>query len=210
MMITIRYAGKEDGDEKETKKLKLTGAATIIPVKVYAQDFKTVTSYEIVVTRDYSGLNLKDNLVKGFAFDESTDGAVDEVLLFNRALSSAEVSAVAGKVVTTKTLGISGDAGNKETSPTVKPDDENKEPSGNPAQTKKVTVKAAGYTLKNNTITLVTNAKSFTTSKKTVATVSSNGVVTAKKVGSAKITLKYGSSSKAITVKVVKKAKKKG
>ena len=61
MMITNRYAGKEDGDEKETKKLKLTGA-------------------------------------------------VDEVLLFNRALSSAEVSAVAGKVVTTKTLGISGDA----------------------------------------------------------------------------------------------------
>lgn len=60
-MITIRYAGKEDGDEKETKKLKLTGA-------------------------------------------------VDEVLLFNRPLSSAEVSAVAGKVVTTKTLGISGDA----------------------------------------------------------------------------------------------------
>ena len=76
MMITIRYVGKEDGDEKETKKLKLTGAVTIIPVKVYAQDFKTVTSYEIVVTRDYSGLNLKDNLVKGFAFDESTDGAV--------------------------------------------------------------------------------------------------------------------------------------
>lgn len=375
-------------DEKEAKKLKLTGAVTTIPVKVYAQDFKTVTSYEIVVTRDYSGLNLKDNLVKGFAFDESTDGAVavsksftppekanatysyeegvegkaitmsgsyglkllddasvlgnsytisfwmkpksvgamynptltagtfapeywlnltldgklwssngswvtgsssgvdgaytanewqhvtavvygdkegtspdtvcgelyvngvlinscnvakdimtktgakvyfgvnawdalftgavDEVLLFNKALSGAEVQAVAGKVVTTKTLGISGDAGNEEPSPTVKPDDENKEPSDNPAQTKKVTVKAAGYTLKNNTITLVkgkkvtlvTNAKSFTTSKKTVATVSSKGVVTAKKAGSAKITLKYGSSSKVITVKVVKKAKK--
>lgn len=153
MMITIRYAGKEDGDEKETKKLKLTGA-------------------------------------------------VDEVLLFNRPLSSAEVSAVAGKVVTTKTLGISGDAGNKETSPTVKPDDENKEPSGNPAQTKKATVKAAGYTLKNNTITLVTNAKSFTTSKKTVATVSSNGVVTAKKKGKTVITVICGKSKKKVKVTV--------
>ena len=47
---------------------------------------------------------------KQLAWDALFTGAVDEVLLFNRALSSAEVSAVAGKVVTTKTLGISGDA----------------------------------------------------------------------------------------------------
>lgn len=62
-------------DENEAKKLKTTGAETIFPVKVYAQDFKTAKTYRIVVKRDYSSLTLKDSLVKAFTFEEKTGGA---------------------------------------------------------------------------------------------------------------------------------------
>lgn len=369
-------------DEKEAKKLKLTGAETTISVKVYAQDFKSSVSYEIKVIRDYSSLNLKDCLVKGFAFDDSTDGAqavskafspadktgasysyeegvkgkaitlngsyglrllsdasalgssytisffmkpkkvgamydptltagtfspeywlnltldgklwssngawvtgsssgvdgaytagewqhvtavvygdkegtapntvygelyvngvlinscnvakdimkksgakvyfgvnawdslftgaLDEVLMFNRALSQAEVQALSSKVVTTETLGISGGSGSENPSGNENPGTENG------VQGQKVTVKAAGYTLKNGTIhlvkgkkvKLVSNAASLRSAKKNVASVNAKGVVTAKKAGSTKITLKNGSYKKVLTVKVVNKAKK--
>lgn len=376
-------------DEKEAKKLTLTGAVTTIPVDVYAEDFTTKVSYELVVTRDYSGLDLaglKSNLVKGFAFDGTADGAVavsksfnppekadaaysyedgvegkamtlpgtyglkllddasalgtnytvsfwmnpksvgtmydptltagtfspeywlnltldgklwssngawvtssssgvegaytantwqhvtavvygdrdgtaantvygelyvngtkinsgnvakdimtksgakvyfgvnawdavfrgslDEVLLFDKALSEAEVQAVAAKVVTTKSLGVTG----SETDDPQKPGETEKPgETDNPvAKTEKITVKAAGYPLTGNKMTLVkgkkvklvTNADSCKSSKTGVATVTDRGVVKAKKPGTAKITLKKGSSSKKITVKVVKRAKK--
>lgn len=369
-------------DEKEAKKLKTSGAVTTIPVKVYAQDFKTAVSYDIVVTTDYTGLDLKKNLVKGFSFNDTADGAkaviksmnpqekkdaaysyedgavgkaitmpgsyglkllddasvlgssytisfwmkpqsvgamydptltagtfapeywlnltldgklwssngawvtssssgvdgaytagewqhvtavvygdrdgkspntvygelyvngqkinscdvakdimtksgakvyfgvngwdavfkgaLDEVLLFNKALSASEVQAVAGKMVTTETLGVT-----EPEKPSDNNNDDDKKDDTVPA-VKKISVKASGYTLKKGTITLVkgkkvklvTNAKSFASSKKKTASVSAGGVVTAKKPGTAKITLKNGKVSKTITIKVVKKAKK--
>lgn len=87
-----------------------------------------------------------------------------------------------------------------------------------------VSVKAAGYTLAGNKITLkkgksvklvstVSPAKAsqkvtYTSSKKKVATVSSAGTVKAKKAGTAKITVKTANGKKkVITIKVVKKEK---
>lgn len=63
-------------DEKEAKKLTLTGTTTTFNVKVFAEDFTTSKTYTLKVTRDFSGLNLKNNLVKAFTFDGATDGAV--------------------------------------------------------------------------------------------------------------------------------------
>lgn len=85
-------------------------------------------------------------------------------------------------------------------------------------------MKAAGYTLNNNTITLTKGSKvklavsvspakasqkvTYSSNKKKVATVSSTGVVTAKGTGSTKIQIKTANGKKKIvTVKVVKKAK---
>jgi len=75
-------------DEKEAKTLKPTGAETTFTVKVYAQDFKTTTEYKVVVKRDYSTMNLKEDLVASFTFDDKTDGAY----AVSRAFSPAKVS----------------------------------------------------------------------------------------------------------------------
>lgn len=381
-------------DEKEAKKLNLSGGVSTIPVQVYAQDFSLTASYEIVVTMDYEGLDLKKNLVKGFSFDENTNGAVavtksfnppeksdavysyedgvegkaitmpgtyglkllddasiignsytisfwmnsksvgamydptltagtfspeywlnltldgklwssngawvtpsssgvegaytankwqhvtvvvdgskdgdsartvygelyvdgvlinscdvakdimtksnaklyfgvnawdaifrgavDELLVFNKALTSAEVRAIAGKVVTTASLGVTETPDENKPSQTAKPDDSNPTPSESPnpseddTKVKKVNVKAAGYPLLNNTITLVkgkkvklvSNASSYKSGNTKAVSVSAGGVIKAKAPGTAKITLKAGTSTKTITVKVVKKAKK--
>ena len=77
-----------------------------------------------------------------------------------------------------------------------------------------ITVKAAASTIpvgKTTTVSLTGNkgSKSFKSSDTTVATVSSTGVVTAKKVGTVKITAtaaataNYKSASKTVTIKVV-------
>jgi len=93
------------------------------------------------------------------------------------------------------------------------------------AKATKVTVKAAGYTLKNNTIYLVkgksvklvstvTPAKAqqsvtYKSGNPSVAKAYSSGKITAKKVGTARVTItsKDGKAKKVITIKVVKKAK---
>jgi len=94
------------------------------------------------------------------------------------------------------------------------------------AKSKKVTVKAKGFTLKNNTIYLVKNKKAtlnasvspsnakqgvkFSSNKPGTVSVNSKGVLTAKKTGTATITVKSkdGLKNKKITVNVVKKAVK--
>lgn len=85
-------------------------------------------------------------------------------------------------------------------------------------------MRAAGYTLDKNTITLVKGKKvklaasvvpskasqkvTYASNKKKVATVSSTGVVTAKGTGSAKIQVKAANGKKnVVTVKVVRKEK---
>ena len=90
---------------------------------------------------------------------------------------------------------------------------------------KSVSVKAAGYALKNNKLTLKKGAKAklsatvspakasqkvtYKSSKKKVASVSAKGLIQAKKAGTAKITVKTkNGKKKTITVQVVNKAKK--
>ena len=139
------------------------------------------------------------------AWDAYFGGALDEVLVFNKALSEDEIGGIASKAITSDVL--SGASSNEET-----------------VAAKSVTVKAAGYAANAKKITLVKGKKvklvasvapakasqkvTYTSSKKTVATVSAAGVVTAKKPGTAKITVKTtNGKKKVITVKVVKKAK---
>lgn len=64
-------------DEKEPKKVKVSGAETVVHVKVFAADFETAKTYTIKVTREFTGAAaaLKNNLVKAFTFDETLDGA---------------------------------------------------------------------------------------------------------------------------------------
>lgn len=63
-------------DEKEKKKLVTTGPETTFDIIVYAQNFAESERAQIVVTRDYSGLNIRDAFVRGFALDGDLDGAV--------------------------------------------------------------------------------------------------------------------------------------
>lgn len=156
------------------------------------------------------------------AWDAIFRGAVDELLIFNKALSSAEVQAIAGKVVTTASLGVTETPGGQKPSPTQKPGGQNPSPtakpgsSGNNTKVKKVNVKAAGYPLLNNVITLVkgkkvklvSNASSIRSGNTKAVSVSADFVIKAKALGTAKITLKKGNASKTVTVKVVKRAKK--
>lgn len=77
-------------DEKEAKKLKKAGAEVVYEVKVYAEDFKTAKTYQIKVIKDYSGLNLKENLVKVFDFENAANGAT----AVSKAFAPTENSAV--------------------------------------------------------------------------------------------------------------------
>ena len=156
------------------------------------------------------------------AWDAIFRGAVDELLVFNKALSSAEVQAIAGKVVTTASLGVTETPGGQKPSQTQKPGGQNPSPTAKPGSSenntkvKKVNVKAAGYPLLNNAITLVkgkkvklvSNASSIRSGNTKAASVSADFVIKAKAPGTAKITLKKGNASKTVTVKVVKRAKK--
>ena len=45
-------AGNDVVDETESKKIKTSGKVTEIKVKVYAQDFETVSEYTLVVNTD--------------------------------------------------------------------------------------------------------------------------------------------------------------
>lgn len=63
-------------DEKEKKKLVTTGSETTFDLVVYAQNFVESERAQIVVKRDYSGLNVEDALFRGFALDGALDGAV--------------------------------------------------------------------------------------------------------------------------------------
>lgn len=89
-------------DETETKKLKTTGKETEFTINVHAQDFKVVKTYKIVVTRDYSTINLKDSLVKGFTFDDTVGDA--------KAVTKAFTPAEAAKPVYTYEEGVNGKA----------------------------------------------------------------------------------------------------
>ncbi len=139
------------------------------------------------------------------AWDAYFSGALDDVLLFNKALTAEEISGIVSKAVTSETLGDSNEPGQTE------------EPKG-------VKVKAAGYTLAGNKLNLVKGNKvkletsvapakadqkvTFASSKTSVATISAKGVITAKKAGSTKITVKTtNNKKKVLNVKVVKKAK---
>jgi hypothetical protein len=198
--VTVVVDGSQEGTDTNTVYGELYVNGELVNSGNVAKDIMTKSKAKV-----YFGVNAWDAIFKG---------AVDEILMFNKALSSSEVQALAGKAVTAKTL-----SGNSNSDDVAKPE-ETQKPSETttttPETSKKVTVKAAGYTLAGNKLTLVkgkkvklvSNAASFKTSKKTVASVSAKGVVTAKKAGTAKITLEYGTSTKTITVKVVNKAKK--
>ena len=68
--------------------------------------------------------------------------------------------------------------------------------------TKKTMAVGSVFTVKTN---IAAKKLTFSSNKKSVATVSSAGLITAKKKGTARITVKYGSSKKKITVTVAKK-----
>lgn len=76
---------------------------------------------------------------------------------------------------------------------------------------KLILLKGGTYTLRTSVAPLTTQQKtSFSSSNKKVATVSSKGVITAKKKGTAKITVKSGSKKKTVTVSVQTKIFAKG
>lgn len=140
------------------------------------------------------------------AWDAYFSGALDDVMVFNKVLSEEEIAGIASKAITSGNL--SGGGSSSSAKPAVK----------------SLAVKAAGYPLSKNTVTLVKGKKvklkvnvspakadqkvTYSSNKKKVATVSSMGVVTAKGIGSAKIQVKAANGKKKIiTIKVVKKAK---
>lgn len=163
------------------------------------------------------------------AWDAYYQGALDEVMIFNKALSAAEVQGFAALAVKADELGSEG--GNKEEDKTTPGQDpsgggtgDKNEPPAAKVKASSVSVKAAGYTLAGNRLTLkkgrsvklvaavspkkASQKVTYASSRKKVAFVSRTGVVKAKKAGTAKITVKtVNGRKKVITVKVVKKDK---
>lgn len=157
------------------------------------------------------------------AWDAYFKGALDEVAVFGRVLSAAEVEAIADGSTDVTKIAASKDPNTK-----IDPPNNNNQPPANTATVKKVTVKAANrkpgsktvYLKKGGKVSLAATvtgtgkfSKSVTwkTSKKKVATVSSKGVVKAKAKGTAKITATSKTDNKkkaTITIKVSKKAVK--
>lgn len=138
------------------------------------------------------------------AWDAYFKGELDDVLLFNKALNESEIAAISSKVIT-------ADSFEKQTTVTKTP------------AAKSVSVKASG--LKKNVLTIAKGKKvklkvtvspvkasqkvTYKSSNKKIASVSSKGVVTAKKKGTAKITVKTtNGKKKVIKVKVIVKKKK--
>ena len=205
--VTVVIDGEKEGTSPKTVTGKLYVNGALINTCNVAKDIMLKAKAKV-----YFGVN---------AWDAIFRGAVDELLIFNKALTGGEVLAIAEKEVTTASLGVKETPGENEPSQTNKPGQtpapsESPEPSQKPGKVKKVNVKAAGYTLKGNkltlvkgkTVKLVTNADSCKSGNVKVASVSASGVIRAKTAGTAKITLKKGQSVKTITVKVLKKAKK--
>ena len=137
------------------------------------------------------------------AWDSYFKGELDDVLLFNKALDDSEIAAVSCKVITADTF-------NKQSTVTKKP------------AAKSIKVKASG--LKKDVLTIVKAKKvklkvtvspakasqkvTYKSSNKKIAAVTSKGVVTAKKKGTAKITIKTtNGKKKIIKVKVITKSK---
>ena len=150
-------------------------------------------------------------------------------MIFNKALSAAEVQGFAALAVKADELGSEG--GNKEEDKTTPGQDpsgggtgDKNEPPAAKVKASSVSVKAAGYTLTENKLTLkkgrsvklvaavspkkASQKVTYSSSRKKVASFSRTGVVKAKKAGTAKITVKTVNGRKrVITVKVVKKDK---
>ena len=105
-------AGNDVVDETESKKIKTSGKVTEIKVKVYAQDFETVSEYTLVVNTDYTGLDLSKNIVKAFGFNETNDGAVAVAKAsVPTSISGAKFKYVNGQ--STKALSLDGTYGLK-------------------------------------------------------------------------------------------------
>lgn len=191
--VTLTVDGNSEGTAAGTVVGKLYVNGEVVSQGNIAKGIMTQSGAKL-----YFGVN---------AWDAYFSGALDDVMVFNKALSEEEIAGIASKAITSGNL--SGGSSNINTQ--------------KPAA-KSVTVKAAGYTLNKNTITLVKGRKvklaasvspakanqkvAYSSNKKKVAVISSTGVVTAKGAGSAKIQVKTANGKKKIvTIKVVKKAK---
>ena len=105
-------AGNDVVDETESKKIKTSGKVTEIKVKVYAQDFETVSEYTLVVNTDYTGLDLSKNIIKAFGFNGTNDGAVAVAKAsVPTSISGAKFNYVNGQ--STKALSLDGTYGLK-------------------------------------------------------------------------------------------------
>lgn len=90
-------------DETQEKELKATAAVTTFNVQVYAENFEVVKTYKIELTTDYTGINLKNGLVKAFTFDNDSNGAAAVSKAYKPAETGAELryeDGAVGKAVT--------------------------------------------------------------------------------------------------------------
>lgn len=167
-----------------------TTAGTVLG-KLYV-DGKLVSSGNVadgIMTQKNAKLYLGVN-----AWDAYMTGAADEIMLFNKALSEAEVQGIAGGKITTETI--------KKSVPVTA------------VRLNKTSAEmTAGKTLKLTATVSPANATDkkviYTSSNTAVATVSAAGVVTAKKAGTVKITAKTANGKTAVcTVQVYSKTSK--
>ncbi len=63
-------------DEKAEMKLKVENGASEHKIRVYAEDFETYKDYTLVITRDFEGLDLTDEVVKSFNFNGEAPDAI--------------------------------------------------------------------------------------------------------------------------------------
>lgn len=160
--------------------------------------------------------NAGSNLYFGVnAWDAYFTGAVDELMLFNRALAEEEVKALNAGIGVEFVSGGSGiDNGNNGNNGSGKEDNSNVSQKGSV----KISVQGTAYGTKSRTVKTGTKLKlgadtgvTWKSSDKKIATVSAKGVVKVKKkAGTVKITAtsKKGNKKKAeFTLNVVKKAK---
>ncbi len=168
-----------------------------------------------IMTKSGAGLYFGVN-----AWDALFNGMVDEVLVFNRALSATEVGAIAAKAITTSALGITANTSTNTTDNNT--NSNNTTSSSQTDQSDISSVLAKGYGVVKNKITVKAKTKitlmailsdgsygkvSYKTSNKKVASVTAKGVVKTKKAGKAKITLTLANGKKkVVTVVVTKKA----
>lgn len=209
--VVLVVDGSQDGNKTDTVTGQLYVDGVVVSSGDVAKGIMTQNGAKL-----YFGVN---------AWDACFSGALDEVLLFKKALSASEVQAISSKAVTAATISAADDNNDDDKKDDDKKDDEKKPVEDTGIAAASVSVKAAGYTLKGNKINLKKGKKvqlvtsvlpakasqkvSFVSSAEKVATVSSTGVVKAKKPGTAKITVRTDNGKiKVITIKVVKKEKK--